>query len=103
MKNNNTSDAITNNLKSTHNKTSQSDNSNLVNDLESSIETTLNDAVKIIQNMMETIDTNIEDKNLKNETLQIMNTLLLNLMKSAEQTQKKAINSLKNENSSEEE
>jgi hypothetical protein len=103
MENNKTSDATTNNLKSTNSKTFQSDNSNLVNDLESSLETTLNDAVKIIQNMLETIDTNVEDKNLKNETLQIMNTLLLNLTKSTEQTQKKVINSLRDEITSEEE
>jgi hypothetical protein len=102
-KNKNTSEVVTNIHKSENSNVSQSDNLNLVNDLESSLETNLNDSIKIIQNMLGSIDTSIKDKNLKNDMSLTMNDLLLNLKNSTEKTQKKVINFLENENSSEEE
>ena len=102
-KNKNMSEVVTNTHKSKSSNISQSDNLDLVNDLERSLETTLNDSIKIIQNMLESIDTNINDKNLKNDTLLIMNKLLLNLKNSTEKTQKNVINFHEDENSLEEE
>ena len=99
----NISEVVNNIHKSKNNDVSQSDNLNLVNDLELSLETTLNDSIKIIKNMLKSIETNINDKNLKNDTLLIMNNLLLILKNSTEKTQKKIINFLEDENSLEEE
>jgi hypothetical protein len=101
-KNKDMSKVITNTHKPKNSDVPQSDNLDLVNDLERSLETTLNDSIKIIQNMLESIETNVNDKNLKNDTLLIMNKLLLNLKNSTEKTQKNVINFLEDENALEE-